>query len=307
MGARLIEPYLWLEDFLAARKAEPRGSQPAPTVLRHGITLKDVSYRYPGTGTDALDRVSVHLPAGRLIALVGEYGSGKSTLVKLLCKFHSPTGGAILVDGVDLADVDATCWWAGTAVAFQDFGRYRTAFRDVVGIGDLPSIMDDRRIGAALAAADATSLVDRLPDGVDSLLGRDIGGVEPSEGQWQKTALARACMRTEPRLFVLDEPTASLDAPSEQAIYQRYLARARHLAMRMGAITVVVSHRLSTVAGADLILVLREGRLVQAGTHDELLSDAGLYAELHALSSRAYETAPLGRATGAPQSPPEQR
>jgi ABC-type multidrug transport system fused ATPase/permease subunit len=288
MAGRKATHYLWLEDYVAQQRSQPRGSGPAPTALRDGIRLSGLTYAYPGTDRNAVDDVTVHLPAGSVVAVVGEYGSGKSTLVKLLCKFHRPSGGTILVDGTDLAGIEAESWWAGMAVAFQDFGRYRTAFRDVIGLGDLPYLDDDERIGEALRAADGTVLLDRLPSGLDTLLGKDLGGVELSEGQWQKTALARACMRREPLLFVLDEPTASLDAPSEQAIFEHYMSRARELAARSGAITVIVSHRFSTVAGADLILVMAGGRLVQSGTHDELVDAEGPYAELHSLTSRAY-------------------
>ncbi len=290
MAAKLVGPYLWLGEYVAREAATRTGSQPAPTVLRHGITVEGLTYRYPGTDRDALTDVSVRLPAGSVVAVVGEFGSGKSTLVKLLCKFHRPDSGTIRVDGVDLAGIDAPSWWAGSAVAFQDFGRYQTAFAEVVGMGDLAHIDDEEAIRRALRAADAESLLDRLPQGLDTQLGREFGGVELSEGQWQKTALARACMRAEPLLFVLDEPTASLDAPSEQAIFEHYFARARDLAKRTGAITVIVSHRFSTVAGADLILVLEKGRLVQVGRHSDLLADAGPYAQLHAITSAAYST-----------------
>jgi ABC-type multidrug transport system fused ATPase/permease subunit len=286
--SRLIDPYLWLKEYAAAQERDNGLGHPAPTRLREGITLEHLTYRYPGTERDALTDVSVTLPAGSVVALVGEFGSGKSTLVKLLCKFHRPDSGAIRVDGADLADIDAGSWWGGSAVAFQDFGRYQASFRDVVGIGDLSRLDDDAAVHAALADADAEVLLNRLPDGLDSQLGREFGGAELSEGQWQKTALARACMRRQPLLFVLDEPTASLDAPSEQAIFERYFARARQLAQRTGAITVIVSHRFSTVAGADLILVLEKGRLVQAGTHGDLLTDTGPYAELHAITTAAY-------------------
>jgi ATP-binding cassette subfamily B protein len=288
MAGRFLEPYLWLQDYVARQRAARRGSRPAPTALRHGIDLEHLTYRYEGTDSDAVDDVSVHLPAGSVVAVVGEYGSGKTTLVKLLCRFHRPRHGAILVDGVDLADLDAASWWAGTSAAFQDFGRYHTVFREVVGIGDLPAVEDPVRVTAALAEADGQTLLDRLPQGLDTMLGRDLGGIELSEGQWQKTALARASMRPDPLLFVLDEPTASLDAPSEKAIFTRYMRRARSLAARTGAITVIISHRFSTVAGADLILVMEKGRLVQAGTHDELVATEGTYAELHSLTSRAY-------------------
>jgi ABC-type multidrug transport system fused ATPase/permease subunit len=285
---RMSVQYLWLTEYVARQRALPSGDLAAPHALRDGIELRHLTYQYPGTDRDAVEDVSVHLPAGSVVAVVGEYGSGKSTLVKLLCKFHRPTAGAILVDNTDLVDIDTAAWWSGMAVVFQDFGRYRMLFREVVGLGDLAGIDDEPRITQALAEADATALLDRLPDGLSTQLGRDLGGVELSEGQWQKTALARACMRTEPLLFVLDEPTASLDAPSEQAIFERYMTRARRLAARTGAITVIISHRFSTVAGADLILVMEQGRLVQQGTHAELITAEGTYAELHGLTSRAY-------------------
>nr|MDT0660494.1 ABC transporter ATP-binding protein [Micromonospora sp. DSM 115978] len=164
-------------------------------------------------------------------------------------------------------------------------------FGETIGLGDLPRREDRSAVGEAVRAADAQPLVDRLPDGLDTQLGRAFDGVELSEGQWQKTALARASMRPGPLLFVLDEPTASLDAPSEHAIFSRYLARARALAARSGAVTMIVSHRFSTVTGADLILVLHEGRLVERGTHQELMARDGRYAELYGIQATAYTAA----------------
>ncbi len=291
---RISAHYLWLLSYVAEERAHTRGVLPAPARLDHGIDLRHLRYRYPDTDRDAVDDVTVHLPAGSVVAVVGEYGSGKTTLVKLLCKFHRPSAGQILVDGTDLADIDAAAWWSGMAVVFQDFGRYRATFGEAVGLGDVPHIDDEAHVTEALAEADATGLLDRLPQGLSTWLGRDLGGAELSEGQWQKTALARACMRREPLLFVLDEPTASLDAPSEQAIFERYMARARRLAAQTGAITVIISHRFSTVAGADLILVMDKGRLVQQGTHNELITAGGIYAELHGLTSRAYAASQPG-------------
>ncbi|MEU4565478.1 ABC transporter ATP-binding protein [Micromonospora sp. NPDC023956] len=284
-----IESYFWLREYAAAEAARTVGRTPAPARLDRGITFEHVSYRYPGTDRLALDDVSVHLPAGTVVAIVGEYGSGKTTLVKLLAKFHRPDEGRIVVDDTDLADLDTADWRSHVSAAFQDFGRLRTTFAEGVGLGDLPYLADRERITRAVREADATTLVERLPHGMDTRLGRDLGGVDLSEGQWQRVALARAVMRDGPLLFVLDEPTASLDAPSEHAIFQRQMERARQLAERTGAITVIVSHRFSTVAGADLILVLDQGRLVESGTHAHLGAlDGGRYAALYGIQAAAY-------------------
>jgi ATP-binding cassette subfamily B protein len=256
--------------------------------LTDGIALDGVGFTYPGTERPALDDVTCRLPAGSVVAVVGEYGSGKTTLVKLLTKLYRPDRGTIQVDGVDLADLDTAGWRTRISAAFQDFGRFHIRFGETVGIGDLPYIADADRVGDAVRAADARELVERLPDGLDTQLGRRFDGVELSEGQWQRTALARASMRTQPLLFVLDEPTASLDAPSEHEIFDRYLGRARELAERTGAITVIVSHRFSTVAGADHVLVLHKGRIAEQGTHDELLAAGGRYATLYDIQATAY-------------------
>ncbi|WP_211588624.1 ABC transporter ATP-binding protein [Allorhizocola rhizosphaerae] len=294
MGGRTgAESLLWLRDY-ARGGARQTATLPPPAALRDGITFEQVSFTYSGTERPALDRVSCHLPAGSVVAVVGEYGSGKTTLVKLLAKFYAPDTGRIRVDGIDLAELATDAWRARSSAAFQDFGRFHIRFGDAVGIGDLPHVDDDARVLDAVRAADATPLVERLHNGLDTQLGRRFDGVELSEGQWQKTALARASMRAEPLLFVLDEPTASLDAPSEHAIFERYMARARELAGRTGAITVVVSHRFSTVTGADRILVLDRGRLVEQGTHQELLAADGRYADLYTIQATAYATVSEG-------------
>ncbi|MFI6597423.1 ATP-binding cassette domain-containing protein [Nonomuraea sp. NPDC050536] len=287
-----IEPYLWLRDYAAADRARGHGRLQPPQVLRDGIEFKGVSYTYPGTLRPALDDVSILLPAGSVVAIVGEFGSGKSTLIKLLGKFYQPDGGRILVDGTDLADLDTEAWRARTSAAYQDFGRYpHLTFGETVGLGDLAHLTSPSHVADAIAAADADGIVESLPAGLDTRLGRAFGGVDLSEGQWQKTALARASMRHAPLLFVLDEPTASLDAPSEHAIFTRYMERARHLAAHSGAVTVIVSHRFSTLAGADLILVLDKGALIEHGSHRQLLKAQGRYAELYGLQTAAYTSA----------------
>lgn len=280
-SGRVLDPYRWLRAYEAEHV--PVGAGPVPARLTEGITFEDVSFTYASSDRPALDGLSVTLPAGTVVAVVGEYGSGKTTIVKLLEKMYRPSSGRILVDGVDLAEIDTRAWRAATAAAFQDFGRYHSTFAQGVALGDLDH---PDRLAAAIAHADAQVLVDRLPEGVDTQLGRQFGGVDLSEGQWQKLALARASMRAAPLLFVLDEPTASLDAPSEHAIFERYMERARAIAP--GGITVIVSHRFSTVAGADLILVLDKGRLVEVGSHEELLAESATYAELFALQQTAY-------------------
>lgn len=184
-------------------------------------------------------------------------------------------------------------WRQRTSAAYQDFGRYpQMTFGEAVGLGDINRLDDGAALAEAIESADADGLVRRLPDGTDTRLSPVYGGIDLSEGQWQKTALARASMRSDPLLFMLDEPTASLDAPSEHAIFQRYMQRARRLALDRGAITLVVSHRLSTVAGADLVLVLDRGKLVEQGTHEQLLAAGGRYSELYSLQARAYSMRP---------------
>jgi ABC-type multidrug transport system fused ATPase/permease subunit len=287
-GAQFVAPYLWLRDYVARERARAAGASRPPAVLRHGIRLRGVTLTYPGTPFPALDGIDLDLPAGSVVAVVGEYGSGKTTLVKVLAKFYRPDAGSITVDGTELSGLDTVAWRARMSAAFQDFARFQTLFREAVAMGDLSAMTDRDRILAAVDEADAGSVVAGLPDGIESQLGRQFGGVELSEGQWQRTALARASLRPEPLLFVLDEPTASLDAVSEQEIFERYMRRARTVAARSGAITLIVSHRFSTVAGADLIVVLSGGRVAEVGTHDDLLALGGRYADLYGIQATAY-------------------
>ncbi len=220
-----------------------------------------------------LDDVSLDLPAGTVVAIVGENGAGKTTLVKLLAKLYAPTRGRILVDGADLARVSAADWRTRLAGAFQDFFRFEFRARHTVGLGDLPRLDDEPAVDDGRRPAPApTTWSTRLPAGLDTQLGPTWpGGVEVSFGQWQKLALARGFMRDRPLLLVLDEPTAALDAETEHALFERYAAAVRG-DDGDGRITILVSHRFSTVRMADLIVVLDGARVVEIGTHDALIA-----------------------------------
>jgi ATP-binding cassette, subfamily B, bacterial len=277
----------WLEDYAEAMVAV--ADRPAPDRLTRGIRLDHVSFAYPGTDKLVLDDVSVELPAGTVIAIVGENGAGKSTLVKLLAKMYAPGSGRILVDGVDLARIPADEWRARLAGAFQDFFRFELLTRQSVGLGDVPRVDEVPAVRAAVDRAGATDVVDRLADGLDTQLGPAWpGGVEVSFGQWQKLALARGFMRDEPLLLVLDEPTAALDAETEHALFGRYAAALRAAGPDRGRISILVSHRFSTVRMADHIVVLDGARVVEAGSHDELMAAGGTYAELYQIQAAAY-------------------
>jgi ATP-binding cassette, subfamily B, bacterial len=276
----------WLEDYAKAVSAAANLS--APGRLNEGIRFERVSFAYPGTNRLVLDGVDLTLPAGAVVAIVGENGAGKSTLVKLLAKMYQPTSGRILVDGTDLAQVAALDWRSRLAGAFQDFFRFEFRARHTVGVGDLPRLDDMPAVTMAVGRAGAGDVVPRLPDGLETQLGPTWpGGVDVSFGQWQKLALARGFMRDGPLLLVLDEPTAALDAETEHALFERYASAVRD-GDSTGRITILVSHRFSTVRMADLIVVLDGARVVESGTHDALMARQGHYAELFDIQAAAY-------------------
>jgi ATP-binding cassette subfamily B protein len=276
----------WLEDYAAGLRA--RADLPVPDRIDRGITFDDVSFAYPGTDRLVLEHVSVTLPSGAVVAVVGENGAGKSTLVKLLAKLYEPTSGRILVDDVDLARVSAEGWRARLTGAFQDFFRFELRARHSVGLGDLPHMDDQPAIESAVERAGADDVVDRLAAGLDTQLGPTWPeGVEVSFGQWQKLALARGFMRDEPLVLVLDEPTAALDAETEHALFERYAEGVRRRGDD-GRITILVSHRFSTVRMADLIVVLDGAHIVEVGSHADLMASGGQYAELYDLQAAAY-------------------
>jgi ATP-binding cassette subfamily B protein len=282
-GARRLA---WLEDYAASLSAA--ADLPVPDGLRQGIRFEHVSFAYPGTSRLALDDVSVSLPAGAVIALVGENGAGKTTLVKLLAKMYEPDSGSILVDGQPLGRLPAGAWRERLAGAFQDFFRFEFRVRHTVGLGDLPRLDDERAAATAVQRAGAEDMVARFAGGLETQLGANWpGGAEVSFGQWQKLALARGFMRDGPLVLLLDEPTAALDAETEHALFERYAAAAR-TSRDSGRITILVSHRFSTVRMADLIVVLEGARLVEAGTHEALLAQGGRYAELYSIQAGAY-------------------
>lgn len=275
----------WLEDYAAATAAV--GTRPAPERLTEGIRLDRVTFTYPGETAPSLVDVSVHLPAGAVVALVGENGAGKTTLVKLLAKMYDPDTGEITVDGTPLREIETGAWRGRLAGAFQDFHRFEFDALTSVGIGDLTRIDDRLAVGAAVGRAGADGDVRRLPAGLDTQLGPTWPeGAEVSFGQWQKLALARGFMREDPVLLVLDEPTAALDAETEHALFERYADVGRRSGG--GGITLLVSHRFSTVRMADLIVVLDGASVVEVGPHEALVAAGGTYAELYAIQQRGY-------------------
>jgi ATP-binding cassette, subfamily B, bacterial len=277
---------VWLEDFAAEHAGRPES--PVPDRLDDAIRFEHVSFTYPGSERVVLDDIDLTLPAGAVVALVGENGAGKTTLVKLLCRFYDPTSGRVTVDGHDLAGIPASEWRDRLSGAFQDFFRFEYRARHSIGVGDLERVDEREPVLAAVGRAGAEDVVERLPEGIDTQLGASWqDGVELSVGQWQKLALARGFMRDRPLVCVLDEPTAALDAETEHTLFERFAA-ASHAARADGRITVLVSHRFSTVRMADLIVVLDGARVVEQGTHDELLAARGLYAELYTTQASAY-------------------
>jgi ATP-binding cassette subfamily B protein len=279
-----------LFEFLDIRVAAPRPAVTAfPGLVRKGIEFRDVSFAYPGTGTPVLDRLNLFLPAGRCVALVGGNGAGKSTIVKLLARFYEPAEGVILIDDVPITAYDPDDLRRHIGVMFQDFVRYEAPARDNIGYGRTESMSDRPRVRQAAEQAGATPFLDRLPEGLDNVLGRWFeGGRELSGGQWQKVALARTLFRAA-AINVLDEPTAAIDAEAEAEIF----ARLADLAGR--STTLLIAHRFSTVrAVADRIAVIDRGRIVEEGDHDELMTAGGVYARLFRLQAAGYLDEPGG-------------
>lgn len=282
-----MDRYLWLQDYERASRAELGDTQP-PDRLDRGIDFRNVEFRYPGADTPVLRDVNLHIPAGSTVAIVGENGAGKTTLVKLLCGFYNATAGTVVIDDIDLRAIDIRAWRRRISAAFQDVLRLKTRAGESVAVGD-QTTEDPGAVDKAISRAGAADVVAAMPHGLDTQLGRDWNdGVDLSGGQWQKLGLARAMMRQTPLLLLMDEPTSALDPHSEHLLFDKCAAAARHAQKASGAITVLVSHRFSTVQMADLIIVIASGTIIEAGTHAHLLAADGLYAELFDIQAAAY-------------------
>jgi len=258
------------------------GKRPVPERLESGIEFRNVSFCYPGTTEMILEDLNLFLKAGECVALVGHNGAGKTTLVKLLTRLYEPTSGKILLDGVPLDEYDTQDIRRHISVIFQDFVHYEMAVRENVGFGYVEELENEERIRLATAQSGASTFIEDLPQKYETTLGRMFEkGQELSVGQWQKMALARAFMRRAP-VVVLDEPTSSIDAESESEIF----GRLQHIAA--GATTLLIAHRFSTVRMADRIIVIKQGKIIEDGTHEALMAVDGTYAHLFRLQAAGY-------------------
>jgi len=272
-----------LYEYLETEVILPTGSSVRGPHPEDGIRFEDVSFTYPGAQEAALENITLHLVPGTSLALVGENGSGKTTLIKLLTRLYAPTSGRILLDGQDLAEWDEAALRERIGVIFQDFARYQLLVGENVGAGDERYFEDEERWRAAAVKGRASDFIDTLPAGYQTQLGKWFkDGRELSGGQWQKIALSRAFMRSRADILVLDEPTAAMDAQAEAEVFEhfRQLARER--------ITILISHRFSTVRMADQIVVLNNGHIIERGSHEQLMQLHGRYAQLFTLQARGY-------------------
>jgi ATP-binding cassette, subfamily B, bacterial len=272
-----------LYEYLETQVEAPGGTAVRGPVPEDGVRFEDVSFAYPGAEAPALEHITLHLRPGTSLALVGENGSGKTTLIKLLTRLYAPSAGRILLDGRDLQEWDERALRERIGVIFQDFARYQMLVGENVGAGDERFFEDEQRWRDAADKGRASTFIESLPQGYQTQLGKWFkDGRELSGGQWQKIALSRAFMRSRADILVLDEPTAAMDAQAEAEVFEhfRQLARER--------ITILISHRFSTVRMADQILVLNAGHIIERGSHEELMRANGRYAQLFSLQARGY-------------------
>jgi len=286
--ASILSNRLFVEDFfqyLGAKPTLPRNENGRfiPNELKQGIELRHVYFRYPANPAMVLKDINLTIKPGESIALVGENGSGKTTLVKLLCRLYDPTEGQVLLEGVDLREYRLEEVYKSVGVIFQDFVRYAFTARHNIGLGNLAYLDDEERIREAARKSQLTEIVERLPQQYETLLSPRFGGAYwPSEGQWQRFALARALIQDAP-ILIMDEPTATIDVRAEHEIFRNFRR------FTAGRISVFISHRLSMAQLVDRIYVLKDGHVVEHGTHEELLALGGYYAELYRLRADKYE------------------
>lgn len=273
-----------LYEFLEADVAQPQGNATQGLVIGDGIRFEQVSFSYPGSSTPALQNISFHLKPGQKLAIVGKNGSGKTTLIKLLTRLYSPDSGRILLDGQDLEAWDLEVLQRRIGVIFQNFCRYQFTVGENIGVGDVDHIDELRRWQQAAAKGTIRDFIETLPAGFFTQLGRWFkAGRELSGGQWQKIALSRAFMRTGADILILDEPTAAMDAEAEAQIFEHFRTATQ------AQMAILISHRFSTVRMADQILVLAKGKILEGGTHAELMQANGRYAHLFSLQAAGYQ------------------
>ncbi|MGA0242665.1 MAG: ABC transporter ATP-binding protein, partial [Candidatus Marinamargulisbacteria bacterium] len=274
-----------LFDFLniQTRQATPVHNPPTVHFKERGIRFDAVGFRYQGASTWALRGVSLMIPAGQKLALVGHNGAGKSTFIKLICGLYTPTEGTIYLDGVRLDDWDPITLTDRLGIVFQDFNKYQFSVKENVGLGYVPHMKNDAAIQTAIHHGGATHMMDQLTHGADTQLGRWFdNGEELSGGQWQKIALSRGFMRHHADILILDEPTAALDAQAEEDVFKRFTT------LTDGKTSIIISHRFPTVRMADRILVIDQGQVIEDGSHDDLVHNDGVYAHLFKLQAKGY-------------------
>ncbi|MBV9157651.1 MAG: ABC transporter ATP-binding protein [Acidobacteriaceae bacterium] len=283
----IADQALFLTDLLAFFEMRPAvtskpGALPAPRPIRSGFQLENVSFVYPGTTRQVLKGLNFRLEPGERIALIGQNGQGKTTIVKLMTRLYDPTEGRVLLDGVDLRDYDLEDLSREIGVIFQDFMRYEMTARENIAVGRIDYLSDDERIQRAAEKSLAHGVIERLPREYDQMLGRRFeGGVDLSGGEWQKLALARAYLR-EAQVLILDEPTAALDARAEYEVFERFNE------LTESKMALFISHRFSTVRMAGRIIVLEDGAIAEEGSHDRLMARGGRYAEMFDLQASSY-------------------